>query len=290
MAAARPLSGAKLLLFDEPRPDVGDQWDLCPLTPHISLSTQHLQLPKTHCRISPEKRGFCSSAKSLFGSPASSCHGLSQWVSPSNFELALSLFCSVRRLPFMFSNYWAFSQCRLNFLWCHHQSEGWGHPISNLVQILAYILAQQLGGIHRLRNVSFQWNLWNVQSQWIDKRLLNGSGLVNSEQFTLPAKCPSLILSRFHLFHLPFDQLKNFFSESWNKDLNNFWYFCSSRADLKARNSLALPYLSALASILGVFWAKFFSVVSANRQNDEYDIHSDLAPDNFTSHTLTMDN
>ena len=218
------------------------------------------------------------------------CHGLSQWVSPPNFELALSLFCSVRRLPFMFSNYWAFSQCRFNFLWCHHQSEGWGHPISNLVQILAYILAQQLGGIHRLRNVSFQWNLWNVQSQWIDKRLLNGSGLVNSEQFTLPAKCPSLILSRFHLFHLPFDQLKNFFSESWNKDLNNFWYFCSSRADLKARNSLALPYLSALASILGVFWAKFFSVVSANRQNDEYDIHSDLAPDNFTSHTLTMDN
>ena len=37
-----------------------------------SLSTQHLQLPKTHCRISPEKRGFCSSAKSLFGSSASS--------------------------------------------------------------------------------------------------------------------------------------------------------------------------------------------------------------------------
>ena len=37
-----------------------------------SLSTQHLQLPKTHCRILPEKRGFCSSAKSLFGSPASS--------------------------------------------------------------------------------------------------------------------------------------------------------------------------------------------------------------------------
>ena len=72
--------------------------------------------------------------------------------------------------------------------------------------------------------------------------------LSNQNNSHFLSKCPSLILPRFHLFPLPIEEPKNFFSESWNKDLNNFWYFGSSPADLKARNSLALPYRSLLLS------------------------------------------
>ena len=255
-----------------------------------SLSTQHLQLPKTHCRILPEKRGFCSSAKSLFGSPASSCHGLSQWVSPSNFELALSLFCSVRRLPFMFSNYWAFSQCRFNFLWCHHQSEGWGHPISKSCSNSCIYPGSTTGWNSQITQCIFSVKSlecaismdWQEASQWI------GIGQLG----TIHTSCQVSISYSEQVSSLPspFWPTQEFLFGILEQRSEQFliFLFISSRFESQEFVGTSLSICARLHS-----WSllsKKISVVSANRQNDEYDIHSDLAPDNFTSHTLTMDN
>ena len=77
---------------------------------------------------------------------------------------------------------------------------------------------------------------------------------------TIPtSSLPLISYSDQFQFLLPFE-LKNFCSEFRNKDLKNFWYFGSSRSDLKARNFLPLPYLSSLSSPFWVFCArKLFS-------------------------------
>ena len=111
------------------------------------------------------------------------------------------------------------------FIWWHHLSEGKGRSsniksCSHLYLSVSYFLSWLRSGIHRWRNVSFEWNLWNAHFQWIYKRHLKGlatKGFVKPEQFPLPLYPSSLILTNFSFFSLLNSRIsvRNFGTKIW---------------------------------------------------------------------------